>query len=67
MRNLARVRLGIVWRDEMAARRRRLTSQAQVGYMFAKHPKLARKMAHRNISDSGRKVWKKKLPKKKRR
>ena len=37
-------------------KKRRFTSKAQVGYMFAKHPKLAKKMAHRNISDSGRKI-----------
>lgn len=49
-----------------AKRRRRLTSKAQVGYMFANHPQLARKMAHRNISDHGRKKWKKRLPRKKR-
>jgi hypothetical protein len=49
----------------MARRKRRFTSKAQVGYMFATHPQLARKFAHRNIADSGRKVWKRKLPKKK--
>ena len=48
-----------------AKRRRRFTSKAQVGYMFATKPALAKKMAHRNISDSGRKKWKRKLPRKK--
>ncbi|AEK07453.1 hypothetical protein SEND513_7 [Mycobacterium phage Send513] len=46
-------------------KKRRFSSKAQVGYMFAKHPRLARKMAHRNISDSGRKKWKRQLPRKK--
>lgn len=49
----------------MARKKKRFTSKAQVGYMFAKHPKLAKKMAHRNISDSGRKKWKRSLPRKK--
>lgn len=48
-----------------AKKRRRITSKAQMRFLMATKKSTGRKMAHRNIKDSGRKKWYKKLPNKK--
>lgn len=49
-----------------AKKRRRITSKAQMRYLMATKKSVGKKMAHRNIKDSGRKKWYRKLPNKKR-
>lgn len=46
-----------------AAKKRGFRSKAQVGWAFANGKSFARKWAHRGIAASGRKKWKRQLPK----
>jgi hypothetical protein len=48
----------------MARKKGRFRSKAQVGWAFANKKSFAKTWAHRGIRDSGRKKWKRKLPRK---